>query len=75
VRFRDQDREYSYALFLDGNRIVDDRFAVQIDRLADIPPLRAVAPCLQRNFSSEVAALDTEASPVGSFKLRTFRIG
>ncbi len=31
VRFRDQDREYSYALFLDGNKIVDDRFAVQID--------------------------------------------
>jgi hypothetical protein len=31
VRFRDQDREYSYALFSDGNRIVDDRFAVQID--------------------------------------------
>lgn len=31
VRFHDQDREYSYALFLDGNRIVDERFAVQID--------------------------------------------
>ena len=31
VRFRDHDREYSYALFLDGNKIVDDRVAVQID--------------------------------------------
>ena len=31
VRFRDQDREYRYAVFLDGNRIVDERFAVQID--------------------------------------------
>jgi hypothetical protein len=31
VRFRDQGRVRSYALFLDGNRIVDDRFAVQTD--------------------------------------------
>ena len=31
VRFRDQDRVRSYALFLDGNKIVDDRFAVQTD--------------------------------------------
>ena len=31
VRFRDQGRVRSYALFLDGNKIVDDRFAVQTD--------------------------------------------
>ena len=31
VRFREQDRVRSYALFLDGNKIVDDRFAVQTD--------------------------------------------
>jgi hypothetical protein len=31
VRFRDQGRVRSYALFLDGNKIIDDRFAVQTD--------------------------------------------
>ena len=31
VRFRDQGQVRNYALFLDGNRIVDDRFAVQTD--------------------------------------------
>jgi len=31
VRFRDQSRVRDYALFPDGNRIVDDRFAVLID--------------------------------------------
>ena len=31
VRFRDQGRVRSYALFLDGNRIVDDRFAILTD--------------------------------------------
>ena len=31
VRFRDQGRVRSYAPFLDGNKIVDDRFAVQTD--------------------------------------------
>ena len=31
VRFRDQGRLRSYALFLDGNKIVDDRIAVQTD--------------------------------------------
>ena len=31
VRFRDQGRVRSYALFLDRNKIVDDRFAVQTD--------------------------------------------
>ena len=31
VRFRDQGRVRSYALFIDGNKIVDDRFAVQTD--------------------------------------------
>jgi hypothetical protein len=31
VRFREQGRVRSYALFLDGNKIIDDRFAVQTD--------------------------------------------
>jgi hypothetical protein len=31
VRFREQGRVRNYALFLDGNQIVDDRFAVQTD--------------------------------------------
>jgi hypothetical protein len=31
VRFRDQGRVRNYALFLDGNRVVEDRFAVQTD--------------------------------------------
>jgi hypothetical protein len=31
VRFREQGRVLNYAVFLDGNQIVDDRFAVQID--------------------------------------------
>jgi hypothetical protein len=31
VRFREQGRVRSYALFLDGNKIVHDRFAVQTD--------------------------------------------
>ena len=29
--YRPQDRVHSYALFLDGNKVVDDRFAVQTD--------------------------------------------
>jgi hypothetical protein len=31
VRFRDQGHVRSYAVFLDGNKVVDDRFAVQTD--------------------------------------------
>jgi hypothetical protein len=31
VRFRDQGRVRNYAIFLNGNRVVDDRFAVQTD--------------------------------------------
>jgi len=31
VRFRDQGRLRSFALFLDGKSVVDDRFAVQTD--------------------------------------------
>ena len=31
VRFRDQGRVRNYALFLDGNRVVEDRIAVQTD--------------------------------------------
>ncbi len=40
VRFRDQGRVRNYALFLDGNSIVDDRFAV----LADDCDLQAYYP-------------------------------
>ncbi len=31
VRFRDRGRVRSYAIFLDGNKVIDDRFAVQTD--------------------------------------------